>query len=381
VSPSGLAAVIVLAAGDGTRMASSVPKVLHRLCGLPMLGHVLAAAGELAPVRTFVVVGDRPEVADYVRAQAPGALIVEQRYRGGTGHAVRLVTEAADVTHGAVLVLYGDTPLVQPATLAALAAEHHRRSAAATILTARATDPAGYGRIIRDDRGSFAAIVEQADATPGQQAITEVNSGMYAFDGARLADVIKRVRAANAQGEEYLTDAVTLLRADGYPVATVSAADSDEVQGINDQLQLARACRVLNDRLLAAAMRAGVTVQDPATTWIEVGTQLAAGSVLRPGTQLEGGTAVAAGAIVGPGCLLRDTKVGAGATVLLSVCESAEVGAGATVGPFAHLTAGMRVPAAGPAPGSTAGPADAPPGGGGPPGSPDIGHGSREQRP
>jgi bifunctional UDP-N-acetylglucosamine pyrophosphorylase/glucosamine-1-phosphate N-acetyltransferase len=330
--------VIVLAAGEGTRMKSPIPKTLHRVGGQTMLGHCLAAAAQLSPDRLIVVVGHNGEqVAEHARQQVPGAVIVEQDHLGGTGHAVRVVLETVGTIKGTVVVTYADTPLLRGATLARLCAERVSAAAAAAVLTARVPDPTGYGRIVRDEHGAFAAIVEHADATPGQRAIDEINSGMYAFDGDLLADAVKRVRTDNAQGEEYLTDAVSVLRSDGYPVATVSCDDSEEVQGVNDLAQLAHASQVLNSRLLQSMMRAGVRIADPASTWVDVGVDLAAGACIGPGTQLEGSTTVGAGATVGPGCLLRDTVVGQGATVIQSVCESSVIGAGAHVGPFAHL--------------------------------------------
>ncbi len=338
MSAPGPAAVIVLAAGEGTRMKSPVPKTLHEVCGRTMLGHCMAAAAGLKPERLIVVVGHHAEkVAEQARELHPGVLIVEQDHLGGTGHAVRMVLEAVGTIKGTVVVTYADTPLLTSATLARLTDERDTTGSAAAVLTARADDPAGYGRIVRDAAGSFAAIVEHADATPGQRAIDEINSGMYAFDGDLLADAVKRVRTDNAQGEEYLTDAVSVLRCDGYPVATVSCDDFDEVQGVNDLAQLAYANRMLNARLLEAMMRSGVKIIDPVTTRVDVGVKLAPGACVKPGTQLEGSTSVGAGATVGPGCLLRDTVVGPGASVIQSVCESAVIGAGAQVGPYAHL--------------------------------------------
>jgi bifunctional UDP-N-acetylglucosamine pyrophosphorylase/glucosamine-1-phosphate N-acetyltransferase len=346
VSVSRPAAVIILAAGEGTRMKTSTPKVLHTVCGRTMLDHVVAAARELEPGRLIVVAGrGRSQVGSHIVAHAPDADMVIQDRQGGTGHAVRTVIEAVGLIHGTVVVTYADTPLLRGSTLVDLVQAHQAQGAAVTALTALIDDPTGYGRIVRDADGGFAAIVEQADATPQQRAINEINSGMYAFDGDLLADAVKRVPTNNAKGEEYLTDVAGILRGEGYSVATVQCQDPDEVLGVNDQAQLAWARRVLNERLLASWMRAGVTIVDPASTWIDVDVTLGSGAQIGPGTQLEGRTSVAAGAQVGPGCLLRDTAVAEGATVVQSVCESAEVGAGASVGPFAHLTAGTKLAA------------------------------------
>lgn len=344
----GPAAVIVLAAGEGTRMNSSLPKTLHRVCGRTMLGHCLTAATDLAPQSLIVVVGHAgDEVAAQVRRQIPDAIIVVQDYLGGTGHAVRVALENVGTIAGTVVVTYADTPLLRGSTLAGLVAERERSGAAAVILTAHAQDPTGYGRIVRDRAGAFAAIVEQADASAEQREINEINSGMYAFDGDLLADAVKRVRTDNAQGEEYLTDAVCVVHDDGYPVGTVSCPDFEEIQGVNDLDQLARVSRSLNSRLLRQAMRSGVVIADPASTWVDVGVQLAADCYIGPGTQLEGETAISAGARVGPGCLLRDTVVGPEAIVISSFCESAVIGAGARVGPFVHLLPGSKVAAGG----------------------------------
>ena len=355
------AAVIILAAGEGTRMKSALPKMLHEVCGRAMLGHVIGAASELDPARLIVVVGHGGgQVADYLAGHAPHAVTAVQERRGGTGHAVRMALEQAGPISGTVVVTYSDTPLLRGATLAELVRGHQAAGAAATALTAAAADPAGYGRIVRDAGGAFAAIVEDADATPEQRAITEINSGMYAFDGDLLADAIKRVPTDNAKGEEYLTDVAAILRGDGHLVTTAACADFDEVLGVNDQAQLARARRLMNERLLGGWMTAGVTVVDPASTWIDVGVTLTAGARVEPGTQLEGRTEVAAGARVGPGCVLRDTTVGSGATVIQSVCESAVVGAGVSVGPFAHLKPGTILTGSRRPAGAATGPASRP---------------------
>jgi bifunctional UDP-N-acetylglucosamine pyrophosphorylase/glucosamine-1-phosphate N-acetyltransferase len=242
-----------------------------------------------------------------------------------------------------VVVTYGDTPVLRGQTLAALAQAHAGHGAAATVLTTVVADPAGYGRVIRDADGEFADIVEEADATPEQRAITEINSGIYAFEAATLGGALKRVATGNVKGEEYLTDVAAILRGDGYHVASVVLRDSDEVQGVNDRAQLAQARKVLNARLVQGWMREGVSILDPASTVIDTGVVLAPDAEIGPGTQLEGDTVIETGARIGPGCLLRDTTVGRDAVITHSVCESAVVGPGAVVGPFAHLPPGTRL--------------------------------------
>jgi bifunctional UDP-N-acetylglucosamine pyrophosphorylase/glucosamine-1-phosphate N-acetyltransferase len=342
VSSSGPAAVIILAAGEGTGMRTATPSMLNDVCGRAMLGHVLAAVEELSAQRTVVVVSDvNGQVATYAREHCQDATFVVQERTGswGTGHAVRTVIESVGVIHGTVVVGFSDTPMLRGETLARLAAAHEASGASVTVLTAQASDPGGYGRIIRDQSGQVTGIVEEADATAEQRQVTEISAGIFAFDGDLLADAIKRVPTANAAGQEYLTDVPAILRADGYQVGSALCADFDEVQGVNDQAQLARARRVLNERLLTHWMAAGVTIVDPASTWIDVDVRLEPGVRIGPGTQLEGKTFVGAGASIGPGCLLRAVTVGEGATVVKSVCESTIIQPGARVGPFAHLTA------------------------------------------
>jgi bifunctional UDP-N-acetylglucosamine pyrophosphorylase / glucosamine-1-phosphate N-acetyltransferase len=343
VSASRPAAVIILAAGEGTRMKSKVPKVLHPLCGRSMLGHALAAVGELGPERLIVVAGHgREHVSAETARLVPAARVVVQEQLLGTGHAVRMVTEAVGMIPGTVVVTYADMPLLRGSTLGELARAHEAAGNAVTVLTARG-DPSGYGRIVRDSSGAFLRITEERDATSAELEIDEYNSGCYAFDGALLADAVKRVTTDNSQGQEYLTDVVVILRGDGHRVGTVQAADPAEIQGVNDRVQLARARRICNDRLLEHWMRAGVTIVDPATTWIDVDVTLEPDAEIGPSTQLEGGTAIGPGARVGPGCVLRDTKVGEGATVINAVCESAEIGPGASVGPFTYLRPGTKL--------------------------------------
>jgi bifunctional UDP-N-acetylglucosamine pyrophosphorylase / glucosamine-1-phosphate N-acetyltransferase len=266
VTRSGPAAVIVLAAGEGTRMKSSTPKVLHEVCGQTMLGHVLAAARELRPAALIVVVGDADgPVARYLSRYASDARPVVQARRGGTGHAVRIAVEAAGPLDGTVVVTYGDTPLLRGRTLAGLMQARDAAGAAVTALVAKAADPAGYGRIVRDGSGRFRAIVEHADATAQQRTIDEINTGMYAFDGALLAGALARVSTDNAKGEEYLTDVLAILAGDGHAVETVWCEDFEEILGVNDQAQLAVARSIMHDRLgdeAAAGAPADAVISD-----------------------------------------------------------------------------------------------------------------------
>src|SRR5690348_130047 len=343
VSETSPAAVVILAAGEGTRMKSRTPKVLHKLAGRSLLEHAIAAAGDLAPQRLVVVVGHaREEVAAAAVAAAPQADIVVQEQQLGTGHAVRMVIESVGAMPGTVIVTYGDMPLLRGRTLAELAARHAAAGNAVTVLTARGDFP-GFGRIVRDADGAFLRIVEERDATEAERAIDEFNSGCYAFDGALLADAIKRVTTDNSQHEEYLTDVVEILRGDGHPVGTVLAAEPAEIRGVNDRVQLAQARRALNDRILRDWMLAGVTITDPASTWIDVTVTIGQDAEIGPHTQLEGATVIGPGAKVGPGCLLEDTTVGEDAVLLNAVCRQSEVGPRVTIGPFAYLRPGVSI--------------------------------------
>lgn len=335
------AAVIVLAAGEGTRMKSQTPKVLHELCGRALVDHMLAAARDLSPERLIVVIGHaRERVGGHLAETSPDARSIVQTEQRGTGHAVRTVLEEVGPIAGTVLVTYGDTPLLRAQTLGELLAGHERQGNAVTVLTAEVPDPTGYGRIVRDGGGAVLGIVEEKDATPEQRAINEMNSGVYAFDGLLLADAVKRVSTDNVQGEEYLTDVLSILREDGHRVGAHLAADYVEVEGVNDRVQLSFARGVLNRRVLEAHMRAGVTIVDPSSTWIDVGVTIEADAVIHPGTQLHGRTRVESGAEVGPASTLTDTEVGAGAVVRNAVCDGAAIGPQVSVGPFAYLRPG-----------------------------------------
>ena len=339
-----VAAVVVLAAGQGTRMRSRTPKVLHRLGGRSMLGHVLAAAEPLGAARTVVVVGSgREQVAEHLTEVAADAVPVVQEEQRGSGHAAAVALDALGEVSGTVLILNGDAPLLRTETLTALVRTHRDAGARLTVLTAEVTDPSGLGRIVRDDAGGVRAIVEEKDADPAQRAIREVNAGVYVGDAAAVREALTRVGSSNSQGEQYLTDVLGLLVADGAKVGGHVAADAADTLGCNDQRELAERRRTMNDRVLADLMRAGVVVIDPMTTWVDVTAEVAAEAVLQPGTQLLGATTVGAGAVVGPDTTLTDTEVGEGATVVRSHCQLAVVGPAASVGPFSYLRPGTAL--------------------------------------
>ncbi|MFJ9537216.1 bifunctional UDP-N-acetylglucosamine diphosphorylase/glucosamine-1-phosphate N-acetyltransferase GlmU [Streptomyces sp. NPDC101225] len=340
------AAVVVLAAGEGTRMKSATPKVLHELCGRSLVGHVLAAARELDPENLVVVVGHaREKVGAHLAEIDPAVRTTVQAEQNGTGHAVRIaLDELGGGVDGTVVVVCGDTPLLTGGTLRALSATHSAEGNAVTVLSAEVPDATGYGRIVRDeDTGAVTEIVEHKDATEAQRSIREINSGVFAFDGQLLADALKKVRTDNSQGEEYLTDVLGILREAGHRVGASVAGDHREIAGINNRVQLSEARRILNDRLLTRAMLDGVTVVDPATTWVDVGVTFEQDAVVHPGTQLHGATHLGEGAEVGPNCRLKDTRVEAGARVDNTVADGAVVGAEATVGPYAYLRPGTRL--------------------------------------
>jgi bifunctional UDP-N-acetylglucosamine pyrophosphorylase/glucosamine-1-phosphate N-acetyltransferase len=336
-------AVVVLAAGEGTRMRSGTPKVLHGFAGRSLLGHALAACAPLGAEATLVVVGaGREAVTGHLAAVAPDARPVVQAEQRGTGHAVRVALESVPDLDGTVLVLPGDAPLLRAETLRGLVEAHQTSGAVATLLTSVLPDPTGYGRVVRGAGGQVERVVEHRDASDAEREIGEVGTSVYAFEAGPLRDALGRLSTANAQGEEYLTDVVGLAVEAGLPVGAV-VAPAEETAGVNDRVQLAAAHRALNDRLLTRWMRAGVTVVDPATTWVEVTVELEPDVTLHPATQLQGATRVERGAEVGPDCTLHDTVVAAGARVVRAHCDGAEVGPGATVGPFAYLRPGARL--------------------------------------
>ncbi|KOG42739.1 bifunctional N-acetylglucosamine-1-phosphate uridyltransferase/glucosamine-1-phosphate acetyltransferase [Streptomyces decoyicus] len=327
-------------------MKSATPKVLHALCGRSLVGHVVAASRELDPEHLVVVVGHaREQVQAHLSEIDPAARTAVQHEQKGTGHAVRTaldeLSNSGVALDGTVIVVCGDTPLLTGETLRLLSDTHAADGNAVTVLSAEVPDSTGYGRIVREaGTGAVTAIVEHKDATAGQRAIREINSGVFAFDARLLVDALGKVRTDNSQGEEYLTDVLGIVREAGHRVGAAVSADHREILGINNRVQLAQARRLLNDRLVERAMLAGVTVVDPASTWVDVSVTFEPDATVHPGTQLLGATHIATGAEVGPHSRLTDTSVGAGAVASFTVAEGARIGEGASVGPYAYLRPG-----------------------------------------
>ncbi|HEV7950686.1 MAG TPA: bifunctional UDP-N-acetylglucosamine diphosphorylase/glucosamine-1-phosphate N-acetyltransferase GlmU [Glaciihabitans sp.] len=335
-------AVIILAAGQGTRMKSSKPKVLHHLAGIPLIGHVLATAQELDPAHIIAVVRhERDAVAAAITEILPETTIVDQDEVPGTGRAAEIALTALPADYqGEVVVISGDVPLLNAATLSGLIAAHRAGTAAATVLSAHLDDPTGYGRIVRTPEGAFDRIVEQKDASAEELAVTETNSGTYVFRFAELRLQLTNVGTENASGEKYLTDVIALMRAAGSDVAAKPVSDSWIVSGINDRVQLADAANRLNQLIVRGWQRAGVTIVDPASTWIDLQAAIAEDVELLPGTQISGPTVIERGAIIGPDTSLDSCEIGEGATVRRTDATLAVIGERATVGPFAYLRPG-----------------------------------------
>ncbi|MDO8914464.1 MAG: bifunctional UDP-N-acetylglucosamine diphosphorylase/glucosamine-1-phosphate N-acetyltransferase GlmU [Coriobacteriia bacterium] len=334
-------AALVLAAGEGTRMKSGLPKVAHPVLGVPMITLVVAAAREAGCDPVVVITGHS---ADAVEALIPGETCARQDLQLGTGHAVMCGEAALAGYSGSLLVLSGDTPLMRPATLRALVAAREGGGAAMSVLTARVPDPT-LGRIVRGADGSVDAIVEAKDATLEQARIDEVNTGTYCFEARTLFEHLHRVRTDNAQGEYYLTDMVAVLRAEGLPVVALTTEDAAEGMGVNTRIQLAEATRVLQRRVNDAHMLAGVTMTDPTLVWVSPTVRIGRDVVLEPMTFLTGDTTVADGATIGPSARVHDSEIGPRARVDSSVLTGVKVGPDATVGPMGFLRPGTRLEA------------------------------------
>lgn len=338
-------AVVILAAGQGTRMKSSTPKVLHRIGGRSLIAHVLDTAAGLQPETVIAVVRhEREVVANAIVEHAPHTLIVDQDEVPGTGRAVEQALAALPESfEGSVVVLSGDVPLIDVATLDRLVRAHHEHGRGMTLLSALYDNPTGLGRILRDADGTVRGIVEEKDASEAERRITEINGGIYVFARRALERALAQIGTNNAQGEKYLTDAAARILGEGGVVEAVATDDPWLIAGVNDRAQLAEAGRELNHRIVLAHQRAGVTVQDPASTWIDADVTIEPDTEILPGTFLHGATSIATGAVIGPDTTLVDCEVGEGAHIRRSEATLAVFSAGAQVGPFSYIRPGTEL--------------------------------------
>ncbi|HYT76624.1 MAG TPA: bifunctional UDP-N-acetylglucosamine diphosphorylase/glucosamine-1-phosphate N-acetyltransferase GlmU, partial [Vicinamibacterales bacterium] len=330
--------VVILAAGRGTRMKSADPKVLHEALGIPLIEHVLRAADSLRPASVVVVVGHGASRVEAALSKRLGLRFALQEPQLGTGHALLQAAPHLAGAAGTVVLLYGDVPLLRAATLQALVTAHDARAAAATVLTARVAQPAGYGRIVRDANGRIAAIVEDKDATPVQRAIDEINSGVYAFALEPLFAALRSLGAANAQGEYYLPDLVRMYRDRGLAVETVSLDDPREILGVNSRRELADVTAILKNSRVDELMASGVSIVDPASAWIGSDVAVGPDTVIHPNVYLEGRTRIGSNCVIHAGVRIVDSTIDDG-VVVNNFCVIAEshVSSGARIGPFAHI--------------------------------------------
>jgi bifunctional UDP-N-acetylglucosamine pyrophosphorylase/glucosamine-1-phosphate N-acetyltransferase len=335
--------IVVLAAGKGTRMKSAVPKVLHRAAGIPLIEHVLRSAEALGPASIILIVGHGADAVMQAMGKRPGLEFAVQEPQLGTGHALAQAEALLQGRRGTLVMLSGDVPLLRTATLNSLLQRHTERQAAATVLTATVDHPEGYGRIVREN-GRIAAIVEHKDATPAQQAVREINSGVYAFDLAPVFEALRKIGSSNAQGEYYLPDLVRIYRAGGLGVETVTVDDPHEILGVNSRKELADVSAILNARKNTDLMAEGVTILDPASAWIGPDVAVGADTVIHPNVYLEGRTRIGAGCTIHAGVRIVNSTLGDGVVVNnFCVITESQIGDGAKLGPFAHIRPDSRI--------------------------------------
>ena len=331
---------ILLAAGEGTRMKSQNPKVLHSIAGRTLIGHVINSLNSIKPEELLVVVGSGRELVEAeLKKIAPDAKAVFQSERLGTGHAAQLAL-AESKAKGSVLVLSGDIPLISGQTLSEFVSAHKDGKFTASVLTAEIDDPTGYGRVIRGDDDLFLRIIEERDANEEEKFIFEINSGIYLFEIDALKSAISKLKNNNSQKELYLTDVIEIIRNDGGKVAAILNENFIETLGVNDRIQLAEAAAILRDRINERHMKNGVTILDPATTWIDDTVSIAEDVTILPGCSITGESAIASNAVIGPRTTLHNCAVNKGAKIIESNCTGSEIGADANVGPFTFLRSG-----------------------------------------
>ena len=330
---------IVLAAGEGTRMKSTLAKVLHPIAGKTVIHHVIDAVSPVASGLSVVVGAHRESVESHIQEIAPDAKRTFQAERNGTGHAVQLALADTQAT-GSVLIVAGDTPLLRTTTLSEFVEAHQELESVASVLTAVLPDPFGYGRIVRDDLGAIISIVEERDADDEQKLIDEINTGVYLFDIASLREAAMNLTADNSQGELYLTDVMALIKSSGKIAVAIQSNDFTETLGINDRSQLAECAAIMRDRINDEHMRRGVTIVDPQTTWIDSTVVIANDVTILPGSALHGSTKIETGAVIGPRSTLTNVSVAEGASIVESRITDSTVGARANVGPFTFIRPG-----------------------------------------
>ena len=335
--------LVILAAGKGTRMKGRLPKVLHEAGGLPLIEHVLRTAAAFSPTSTIVVVGHEAERMKKLLDKRPGLLFALQEPQLGTGHALLQTEPFLRGRTGTLVLLSGDVPLLTRGTLTELVELHRARRAAATVVTAVMSDPAGYGRIIRGE-GKIAAIVEHRDASPAEREIREINSGIYAFDLPPLFEAVRKIGQLNAQGEYYLPDLVRIFRAQGFAVETLVVDNPNEIAGVNSRQELAEVAAVMKNARNAEVMAAGVTLVDPATTWIGPDVSIGADTVVHPNVYLEGHTRIGDECVIHANVRIVDSAIGSRVTINnFCVITESRIDDGARVGPFAHIRPGSEI--------------------------------------
>jgi bifunctional UDP-N-acetylglucosamine pyrophosphorylase/glucosamine-1-phosphate N-acetyltransferase len=335
--------VVILAAGKGTRMKSALPKVLHRVAGAPLIDHVLSTARTLNPRSITVVVGHQSEALQQALSPHSDLVIVVQEPQLGTAHALLMAETALHEAKGTVVLLSGDVPLLASDTLKALVNRHEAAGAAATVITATVGEPAGYGRIIRSG-GQIARIVEERDATPAERAIREINAGIYAFRLDGLFEALRSVVATNAQQEYYLPDIIALCRTRGFPVEAVQVENAEETQGINSRSELATVSRIVRQKKNAELMAAGVTIEDPATTYVDPDVEIGMDTIIHPGVSLEGRTTIGTACEIHSGVRIVNSQLG-DRVIVLNHCliNNSTVASSSSIGPFAHLRTDVSI--------------------------------------
>lgn len=333
---------VILAAGLGTRMKSDTVKVLHPVCGRPMLAYVIDALRGAGAERVIAVVGHQSERVKQVFGGTVEYAVQEKQL--GTGHAVMQAKMLIDAYPGIVVVANGDAPLLRSETLERLVAYHLENGLSATVLTAVLANPTGYGRVIRDANGAVERIVEHKDASPAERAVCEINTGMYAFSGPQLFPALAQVGTGNVQGEFYLTDIIDILRRNGHKVGAMAVADAPEAMGVNDRIQLAEADRAMRERVLRNLMLAGVTIVDPSSTYIEPQVNIGRDTVVHPFTYLAGDTMIGEKCSLGPYCHIEKARLESGVQVGAATLIGCTIGAGARIGSYVSIEPGTVVP-------------------------------------